>query len=777
MTDTVHSSNRWVSKDIDFSVFNNNILHINPKGMHIWNVADKDNGTNTLYNNLVIAIQEAQVKDIDSTWKYVVIDASIESMSFFQSPTKPNCPSSILTELTDEFSNDGYKFVWLTGNVHAERNHKLWCQLNNVYVDESWVLQRDQLAVMQLSQPSAEHVQRHTKPKYIATCMNRFHKKHRLQMLQSLWDKNAFDLNKIKVTFPNRMNEPGAFKSLDEDLQALLPIPLAEGTDNEGEHGFIQWDWHSYKDDYQHFLECFRSSYIDIVSETFDGDYNKSNYNQNIVNYPFKQNFVTEKTWRCFHWRRPFLLNAEPDSIKHLHRLGFKTFGDFWDESYASLPTMEARTEAIADIVADMLTWSESKLNSVFDSHTMQDILDHNAELFREHAGKNTCEKMLTKLYTHKNEETEYELEPNTKYQSPNFDTEVYEGHLIIAPQTPLEFKNNDALEELFDVVTMLGKGKTIVFDHSREAIDKFVGNITTPFHLMQLLCDRFDLEELIYIDGNAMVQHNYDTWCELHNIKPFMKCYSLHIFAKLHYDFQPQLTADYSTPMRLSASCCNMIPKQHRADMIKTLFKAGWLGNDTLWWTWHENYNNTIGEQWFQDVLPILEILPNSGPDGLLHANNNAKYQWNPRRHKDLHKFLEIFEDTYFDIISESHSFYDTLDGFEVQFPTEKTWRSINYGRAFVINGPKYSIKHLQDLGFETFSNYWSEDYDQWGGLQRCEAIRDSIKPYVNGQISCYDTFSSKAFRDIITHNTHRFKQYQAQQTPKYLIDNVIYS
>ena len=83
------------------------------------------------------------------------------------------------------------------------------------------------------------------------------------------------------------------------------------------------------------------------------------------------------------------------------------------------------------------------------------------------------------------------------------------------------------------------------------------------------------------------------------------------------------------------------------------------------------------------------LDILPNSGPDKLLHANNNAKYQWNPSRHKDLHKFLEIFEDTYFDIISESHSFYDTLEGFEVMFPTEKTWRSINYGRAFIINGP----------------------------------------------------------------------------------------
>ena len=139
MTDTVQPSSAWVTSGIKYTVYNHDILHICPEHIHIWNLDDKNNGTNSVYNNLVLAIQDAQVKDIYSIWKYIVIDISIESMSFFQSPNKPNCPSSILTELKDAFSNDGYHFVWLTGNVHAERNHKLWCRLNNVYVDESWV--------------------------------------------------------------------------------------------------------------------------------------------------------------------------------------------------------------------------------------------------------------------------------------------------------------------------------------------------------------------------------------------------------------------------------------------------------------------------------------------------------------------------------------------------------------------------------------------------------------------------------------------------------------
>ena len=46
-------------------------------------------------------------------------------------------------------------------------------------------------------------------------------------------------------------------------------------------------------------------------NETFPGDYDKANYDLSHE-VSGSQNFVTEKTWRCFHWRRPVLLNAEP---------------------------------------------------------------------------------------------------------------------------------------------------------------------------------------------------------------------------------------------------------------------------------------------------------------------------------------------------------------------------------------------------------------------------------------------------------------------------------
>ena len=790
MTDTVHPNKKWITNDsfgnyqddnrgaitIPHAIFNEHILVITLDPIHEWNRFDKENGTNLVYQKIVSLIQVAQTQDIECKLKFIVLDNSIESMSFFNSPNKPNCPSSIITELTDDFSNDGYKFIWLTGNANAERNHKLWCRLNNVDVNESWVLQRDTLAETQTGQPNRNRVKRHEKPEYLATCLNRFAKPHRLKMLDALLEKNALDLQRIKVTMPTRTGDPEEFKGpySSVELQRFLPIPLVEANEIYKGNNFIQWNWRQDEKNYEKFLECFRNSYFDIVSETFNGDFHGGDFIHRVVNYPFLQNFVTEKTWRCFHWRRPFLLNAEQDSIKHLHDLGFKTFGDFWDESYASLATFEQRTEAIADIVADMLTWNTQQLVDVFDSSKMQDILDHNEKVFHKHARKNALENMLPKVYSHNVSYEPFEFEKDRKYLSPNYNTELYRDHLIIAPQKPLVFFNNEALDELFNIVQMLGEGKTIVFDQSLEAIDKYQGNISTPFHLMHLLCDRFDLDDLIYIDGNANVQINYDNWCEYNNIKPFMTCHYLHVFAKMHKDVQPHITADFSTPMKYYANCMNMIPKRHRAEMLSTLHLSGWF-TEKLKWTWHTAYGGSLGEEWFQHNLGLLEVLPLSGPDDLLSAKNNLHVQWEPKLNKKLHKFIDVFADSYIDIIGESHSFYDSENGFSVMFPTEKTWRSIQYGKPFVINGPKFSIKHLQDLGFRTFSDYWSEDYDQWGGNERCEGIRDSIKPYMENQISLYETCSSAGMRDILQHNQQLFNEYAEQQTPYWLIDNVL--
>ena len=47
------------------------------------------------------------------------------------------------------------------------------------------------------------------------------------------------------------------------------------------------------------------------------------------------------------------------------------------------------------------------------------------------------------------------------------------------------------------------------------------------------------------------------------------------------------------------------------------------------------------------------------------------------------------------------------------VPFVTEKTWKSVAMQHPFVVLGEPGTLQHLHSLGFETFENLWSEDYD----------------------------------------------------------------
>ena len=49
---------------------------------------------------------------------------------------------------------------------------------------------------------------------------------------------------------------------------------------------------------------------------------------------------ITEKTYKPIAFMQPFILVAAAGSLRHVQDMGFKTFNEFWDESYVgSVPT------------------------------------------------------------------------------------------------------------------------------------------------------------------------------------------------------------------------------------------------------------------------------------------------------------------------------------------------------------------------------------------------------------------------------------------------------
>jgi len=84
-----------------------------------------------------------------------------------------------------------------------------------------------------------------------------------------------------------------------------------------------------------------------------------------------------------------------------------------------------------------------------------------------------------------------------------------------------------------------------------------------------------------------------------------------------------------------------------------------------------------------------------------------------------EMMKVVSLYNDFFIDIVSETYTHGLTF------FITEKTLRPILAITPFIINGPQGYLSTLKsDYGIKTFSNWWSEDYDQYSGYQRLQEI-----------------------------------------------------
>lgn len=76
---------------------------------------------------------------------------------------------------------------------------------------------------------------------------------------------------------------------------------------------------------------------------------------------------------------------------------------------------------------------------------------------------------------------------------------------------------------------------------------------------------------------------------------------------------------------------------------------------------------------------------------------------------------FVDIVTETYF----TGHLF----------FLSEKTARPLATKTPFLMFGAKHTLKHLRQLGFQTFDKFWNESYDGAEGALRCQMMSDVME------------------------------------------------
>jgi hypothetical protein len=106
----------------------------------------------------------------------------------------------------------------------------------------------------------------------------------------------------------------------------------------------------------------YDNSLINIVTETY--------FFSNIIH-------ITEKTYKPIAFMQPFILLGAAGSLQHIRDMGFKTFGEFWDESYDLEKDDKKRFKMIMDIVESISKWPEEV--KIDFTYVVKDIVDYNA--------------------------------------------------------------------------------------------------------------------------------------------------------------------------------------------------------------------------------------------------------------------------------------------------------------------------------------------------------------------------------------------------------------
>jgi hypothetical protein len=233
------------------------------------------------------------------------------------------------------------------------------------------------------------------KPKLL-TCLNRTMRTHRIDLCNKFYSAGMFHKYKDKhiSTFigPPAVKIP-LFPLAPQDKHLIPNICL----ENKVEH-----TWTPKKDLMpsqsgrrelapQHaqsgpeFYQAFHDTYYDLITEFWIGECDTHReYREKAIEHRWWRSelIISEKTWRAIYHRRPFIVLGEPGILKYLHQLGFKTFDNIFDESYDREGRYTVRLKLVMREVMKTLNIPVEELHETMYSDEMQDILEHNRNLF-----------------------------------------------------------------------------------------------------------------------------------------------------------------------------------------------------------------------------------------------------------------------------------------------------------------------------------------------------------------------------------------------------------
>lgn len=113
-------------------------------------------------------------------------------------------------------------------------------------------------------------------------------------------------------------------------------------------------------------FEMIQESFVYVATET-------------VFHYP--STFLSEKSFKGITAKRPFILVAAPFSLQYLRTLGFKTFSEYWDESYDLEVDPEQRMLKIIELLNSLCQLNLSDLTKLLIE--MESVLQYNFSYYQ----------------------------------------------------------------------------------------------------------------------------------------------------------------------------------------------------------------------------------------------------------------------------------------------------------------------------------------------------------------------------------------------------------
>lgn len=312
----------------------------------------------TGYNNrgkcFFAYLNETYLTDLHNGRAYVMLDQSLEG---YQTPWLWN----YLHEQCVEFNISPSRLIYVTGNMICDETYDLWSKENNI-TDRMKVIPYAHFE-LDMGMVCYEKIKYENAPptfedhlKYKKENINdikTFACLNKRIRLQRVWFYNYLHgsglLNKGLVSM-NTFDKHGYYfegQAISEErineISIGLPLLVHEKRNDEFDDNFYIRRFND---------QISLETYMTVISEAHCGDSDETM-------------FLSEKTFKVIACNHPFIIMGNKDSMRKMRQIGYRTFENFIDQTYDSLPTherLQAITESIrkVDNIKDKFEWFKS---------------------------------------------------------------------------------------------------------------------------------------------------------------------------------------------------------------------------------------------------------------------------------------------------------------------------------------------------------------------------------------------------------------------------------